>query len=410
MAAKGDLTIFYDEKESLLRIVRESKHLADLPVDREMMQRGEDIAALCAAVSAVPKRPAQESADFVLNHSMYSVDFVTLPSVKRSQQADLFRTELKNSYHNFDELEFLKTEIHTGKNTVTYCVHAVQRRLLSELKAEFGKLNINIVRFLPYGTAIVCGAALENAAVRKQPCLVLDIGAGASYIAAYGKETLLGGLEIPFGIEALSDNRVVSERALCRADAAQLLVINARERAKSTKLTMAINIEEEGIDDDVEDDELTPEEVAQLSKQPPLPKMTAEGSVEAGADFYNDEDDDEDGPTKTVSVKTYSRSAVRVLPKFMRRPTPEGEENFVIENFRLFEKRVLLTLRQMRGTEFFPETQTVFIRLPKGYEFVTEALALQNPKVKWVLLPCPQEKSLALSGAKDVFSAKLPVY
>lgn len=409
MASRGDLTIFYDAKDSLLRIVRDGQKLADLPVDRDGFQRGEDIAALTAALAAVPKRPSQESADFILSHAMYGVDFVTLPNVKRSQQADLFRTELRNSYHNFDELEFLKSEIHTGKNTVTYCVCVVQRKLMSELKAEFAKLNINIVRFIPYGTALLSGAALENSALRKQPCLLLDIGNGASYIAAFGKDTLLGGLEIPFGMEALSDNRVVSERALCRADAAQLLVINARERAKSTKLTMAINIEDESIDDEVDDDELSPEEVAQLSKQPPLPKMTAEGSVDAVGDFYNDEDD-EDAPAKASNVKTYSRSAVRVLPKFMRRPTPEDAEGFVVENFRLFEKRVLLTLRQMHTSEYFPEVQTVFVRLPRGYEFVTEALALQNPKLKWVQLPCEQNKDLAQAGAKDVFSARLPVY
>ena len=412
MAAKGDLIIYYDPKDSMLRIVREGqKRLAELPVDRERMQRGEDVAALSDALSALPKRPSQESADFLLTHAMYGVDFITLPNVKRSQQADLFRTELKNQYLNYDNLEFLKTEIYSGKSTVTYCVHFVQKSMMDELRASFAKLNINITRFLPYGTALLSGAARLNAGVKKQPCLLLDIQNSASYIAAYGKETLLGGLEVPFGIEALSDNRVVSERALCRADTAELLVINSRERAKSTKLTMAINIEDELIDDSVEDDEsgLTAEEVAQLSKNPPLPKLTAEGSVETGDVYYDDEDDEDAKPTQP-SVKTLNRSAVRVLPKFMRRPIPETPQGFVLENFRLFEKRVLLTLRQMKGTEYMPDTQTVFLRLPKGMEYITEELAKADPKVHWVTLTADREALLALSGAQDVFSAKLPVF
>ena len=263
--------------------------------------------------------------------------------------------------------------------------------------------------------------AVNERALLTARLIILSLENNYGYIAAFGKDSLIGGLEIPFGIEALSDKRVMSERALYRDDSAELLVINARERAKSTKLTMAINIEDEKIDDSVQSDEdeetenkeenaVSVSEIAAINEEnPELPDITKAGSENPDDD---DDDDDEDDTPEARNVKTLNKSAVRVLPKFMRRPTPETPQGFVMENFRLFERRILLTAREMSLSGYMPKPDTVYMFLPQKMAFIADVMAHENPGLKWVNVADMSQKrgELALQGAQNFAPYKLPVF
>lgn len=422
MAVKGGI-IYYDAGAYVWRVMRDAENvLAELPVEHYLMDRGEDVSAILGSLqNNIGKLSAPLTADFIMPHFMYGVDFITLPSIKKSHLGENFKTELRNMYKNYDELVFLSNEIYSAKASVTYSVFFTQKKVLADLRAAFAKVNINIVRFLPYGSTLACGAMKMNNAVRKSPCLILSLENNYGYIAAFGKDSLIGGLEIPFGIEALSDTRVMSERALYRDDSAELLVINARERAKSTKLTMAINIEDEKIDDSVQSDEdeetenkeenaVSVSEIAAINEEnPELPDITKAGSENPDDD---DDDDDEDDTPEARNVKTLNKSAVRVLPKFMRRPTPETPQGFVMENFRLFERRILLTAREMSLSGYMPKPDTVYMFLPQKMAFIADVMAHENPGLKWVNVADMSQKrgELALQGAQNFAPYKLPVF
>lgn len=418
MAVKGGI-IYYDAGVCTWRVMRDANTLlAELPVERYLMNRGEDVSAILSSIQNIEKLSTPLTADFIMPHFMYGVDFITLPSIKKSHLGENFKTELRNMYKNYDELVFLSNEIYSAKASVTYSVFFTQKKVLSDLRAAFGKVNINIGRFLPYGSTLVCGAMKMNSAVRKNPCLILSLEKNYGYIAAFGRDTLMGGLEIPFGIEALSDSKVMSERTLYRDDSAELLVINARERAKSTKLTMAINIEDEKIDDSIQDDEdenkeentVSVSEIAAINEEnPELPDITKAGTE--NDDEYDDDDDEDDAP-EVKNIKTLNKSAVRVLPKFMRRPTPETPQGFVMENFRLFERRILLTAREMTLSGYMPKPETVYMFLPQEMSFVADVMAHENPNLKWVNVADMSQNrgDLALQGAANFAQYKLPVF
>lgn len=396
-------------EKALIRIFADG-NTTEIPVDAAMLNRGEIATAVGNSLSGVQKFPEPLSAVFVLPHNLYGVDYISLPTMKKARLDDSFKTELRAMYKNYDALSFQSMDIFSGKSSVTYRVIFARRDLLDSLKSCFSAINVQIGRFLPYGAAVLEGASKLNPAVRKTACLVLDIGEKYSYISACGRETLLGGMEIPFGAEALSDARVMPERVLYQHDSAELLVINARERAKSTKLTMAINLEDEYIDDSVlnDEDEIAPD---------PVPSDITHVGEEhtSDADLQYDDDADDAEPMEEnagiAAVKTLRKSAVRQLPKFMRREEPTTRDGYILENFRLFERRVLLTAREMSLNDYFPRVETVYLSMPDRFAFVADEMNRDNPALKWSYLQKNGEGSddLPTFGALNLSSGKMPV-
>lgn len=382
----------------------------NLPIDTAMLSRGEIALALNSALAALPKYSALRSAAFILPHTTYGVDFVSLPNIKKAQLGESFKTELRSMHKNYEALSFQSAEIYAGKTSVTYRVAFARSELLNEIRACFLKINIKIEKFVPYGAALLDGA-MKLGAARKNPCLVLDIGEKYAYIAAYGKDTLLGGAEIPFGVEALSSTRVMPERLLSHHDSAELLVINSKERAKSMKLTMAINLEEEYIDGTPPAEEPAP---VQETTEPLAEQVAETAAAEARSEEDKDEFDDEEAEIAEKdlppAVKTLKKT-IRQLPKFMRREEPTTAEGYVLENFRLFEKRVLLIAREMSLNEYFPRIETVYVSLPQEFSFLIEKMNESNPSFKWAYLNKEEAKSEdpAIFGAFTP-SGKMPTF
>lgn len=396
-------------EKALIRIVADG-NTTDIPVDAAMLSRGEISATISSSLANVQKFPTPLSAIFILPCCMYGVDYVSLPTMKKARLDDSFKTELRAMYKNYDALSFQSADIFSGKFNVTYRLIFARKELLDSLKASFAAVNVQIEKFLPYGAAVLEGASKLNSAVKKTPCLVLDIGDKYSYISAGGKETLLGGLEIPFGVEALSETRVMPERLLYQHDSAELLVINSRERAKSTKLTMAINLEDEYIDDSI----LSDESDGEIAPNPEPGDLTHAGEEQTtDIDEADDDADDTEEIVEMPTVKTLRKSAVRQLPKFMRREEPTTKEGYILENFRLFERKVLLVAREMSLNDYFPHVETIFLSMPEKFAFIADEMNRTNPAFKWSYLQKTGEKSpeeLPILGGLQLSSGKMPVF
>ncbi len=390
--------LYYLPHKGIFRIKCDKK-VTDIAVDKREIARGSFSSALEEALESQGKLSESVSADFILPHFMYGVDFITLPSVKRGHIEDAYKAQLKSAYKNYSDLVFQKSEISTGK-TVTFRVIFVRRSLINELKEGFSKLGVNINRFIPQGVALYEGASKLESSVKKSPSVVLNIGDDESYIAAYSGDVLLGGVPVPFGLRALSDNRVMYEKQLYHTDAAELLVINAKERAKSTKLTMAIDLDEEI-------DETLPDEDDVIEQNPELPDLTVAGSDEEPVENESVQDeDDEDIPP---AIKTLRKSAIRVLPKFMRREEPTDPQGFVLENFRMFEKRILMLIRDLALYEYFPKIENVVIALPAELAYITESMKSENPSLRWMTIG-EYDEELTISGALRVGGMKAVVF
>ncbi len=365
--------VYYQPQEGLF-ILHTPHQRWTIPVDKAEIARGAFAAALEETLGAVALPAEPITADFIMPHTMYGVDFITLPTIKRAQVEEAFRAELRAAHKNYSDLLFHKSEIHTGK-TVTFRVLFLRRSLRKALKEGFARLGIQLERFIPQGVALLEGAVRQQASVRKAPCVVLDMGQNDSYLAAYAADTLLGGLPIPFGLRALSHSQLVSERQLCHQDAAELLVINAIQRARSTKLTTAIDLEA------ADDDE-------------PM-----------GTDLEEADEDEDASP----AARTLRRGASRTLPKFMRREPPTTPEGFLLENFRLFEKRILMLIREMSLSDYLPKIQRIFVTLPREYAWIMDTMQAEDPAFQWTALE-QSEQTLLVSGGLRVGGGKAAVF
>ncbi len=385
----ADGILYYLPADGKFRIVT-GKDITDINADITDLREGSLVAKLDGKQN-FKELYLNMKFDFIVPHSMYGVDYITLPNIKRSKVEEAYKAQLQSFYKNYNDLVFQKTEISGGK-TVTFRVIFMRRSLISDIEAAFAEIGINIDRFIPCGEALFEGAVKLNSAVKKHPCVVLDIGEKESYLAAYGNDVLLGGMPIPFGMNALSDNKVIYERQLFHRDSSELLVINAKERAKSTKLTMAINFEQEEIDDSI------PDEDEIIEENPALPDLTV-----AGTDIINTQDDLDDNSAydEHIEVKTLYKSAVRTLPKFMQRETPETADGFVLENFRMFEKRLLMLIRDMSLTAYYPKIENIFIAIPQEYGFVISKMRSENPSYKWDIIKKAEEELTVLGTFKS---------
>ncbi|MGM9683644.1 MAG: hypothetical protein ACI3XQ_08600, partial [Eubacteriales bacterium] len=132
-------------------------------------------------------------------------------------------------------------------------------------------------------------------------------------------------------------------------------------------------------------------------------------------DLQFDDDADDAEPMEEnagiAAVKTLRKSAVRQLPKFMRREEPTTRDGYILENFRLFERRVLLTAREMSLNDYFPRVETVYLSMPDRFAFVADEMNRDNPAFKWSYLQKNGEGSddLPTFGALNLSSGKMPV-
>lgn len=54
------------------------------PIDTAMLNRGEIASALQSSLAALPQYSVPRSAAFILPHTLYGVDFVSLPNMKKA--------------------------------------------------------------------------------------------------------------------------------------------------------------------------------------------------------------------------------------------------------------------------------------------------------------------------------------
>lgn len=114
---------------------------------------------------------------------------------------------------------------------------------------------------------------------------------------------------------------------------AELAVINARERAKSKKLTV--------MEDEEDEEDLLP--------------IDAEEGAAAMAE----------SETLTVGTQKVLKKTPRKLPKFMLRDLPETEEGIAYENFRVFMKWALTLIDSNKKITDLGKLEYVCVNLPE---------------------------------------------
>ena len=188
---------------------------------------------------------------------------------------------------------------------------------------------------------------------------------------------------IAFAWEFLT-GEVVDETELYTHDSADLVLLNARERAKAMKLTTFddININGKKPRDD-------------NSPPPPEEEFSDEETLNFDEETDEEPEEREVRPAQPKKVKSK-----RKLPAYMLRDLPESEEGVILENFRNIQKRILLIERQCELSGYLPKIETVCLNLPKEFEMIASKLNAdtEHNKLHWMNLPVKSNPKISSVG------------
>lgn len=399
------MIIYIDSAESKTKILnadsspRETTKLVSVAIPKTMMdvRNVSEILEIALSTYVTGKgKFRSSSATVVLPNSFVGFDILTLPNISKRHMADAFNTEYRLMYKNYEQLIMRSEILSATKKTTTYILYMIQKQVVEDINKTLSKYNLKVdnISF----TAACLRESLGNldSKLAKKDFLLVNVGKQSTDIVMCAKERVLGGAELPFGLNILYDDKVVNQSLVNVDTIAELLVINAKERAKAKKLTMALDIDgddddEENVEREVSDINLNNQiadgennpiyEAAMPTKQDML-AMAREMQKEESERLSNSDGDDdfeEEFVQEEVTIKTL-RKKERRLPSFMQRPLPETEDGFVIENFRIIYGKIMQYVRYCRLSEQLPSYDKVVVALPQQMSFLVEYMTAEEKR------------------------------
>lgn len=311
-----------------------------------------------------PDAPLQR-VSLILSDSTVLTDTVNIPVINKKAMDSSLAATLSNLY-NSAELKFNRYMALQNRQVATYAVTAMKKEMLFNLHTTFTSHQIGIAN-VTFASSSATNAVLAlNPKLRNASFVILDIEDEFAKIILVAKGKTLGFYSLPFGSKILYKTRVMPEDLLFDHSVGELVVLNAREKAKAKALTMA----DDTITEPAEDEQVTEGEGDEIAP-PPKPK------VEDDDDFEYDDTVEEE--TEEFSFVTKGRKKkARKLPKFMLRPTPTNREGFMYENFRLFVKWTLEVIAGNPGITALGAPEAVYVNMPEEYNFLYDMVNMKE--------------------------------
>lgn len=314
----------------------------------------------------------------VLPDSAVMLDAIKVPTMKGANQTrKTLSVTLGNLYKNYSDLRMLAYVADQNKQYSTYAITAVQRKIASSIYAACAE-NKLFVETLTFESCATVGGALALYPKNKNDSyLFLDIKENFSKFIFVANGKITGFYPLPFGLDLLNSQGVISEDMLFNHSYAELFVLNAKERAKSKKLTVALDEQTAEVNEDDEDFETT--------------------------------DGDEEAVEHAVSKQV--RKSKRKLPKFMLRDIPETLEGVQCENFRVFTKWALNLIKDNEKLVSLSKPEFVLVNIPENLEFIIDKVneELEENEIRFTRLPTDEQNGEILLNL-ELFGGLFPRY
>lgn len=274
------------------------------------------------------KNPGMDlsKASLILPDHLFLLDMVSIPVIHKKAMQHSLSLAIETIYKNADELSLMTYSVQQTKQTATFGLAGARRELLEKTRQVFADNGINITGVTYASSAMTNGAFVLNPKLRNETFLLMDVKENYARFAFVVRGVTMGYYDLPFGHDMLYKSRMASEDMLFDHRAGELLVLNAKERARAKQLTM-------------------------------------EGTFGVGTE-------EEDAPTYETAADGTVRRSARKLPKFMQRPTPQSRNEFVYENFRIFVKWALDLINNNQSIVSLSKLEKVVVNMPAEYNFL----------------------------------------
>lgn len=338
----GEAVHFYSaEKGNQKNIKHDTHSYRARPFDEEFFEKFANILKLHCE-----KNPGEQlqKVSLVLPDQIFLMDTVNIPTIQKSAMNTSLGLAIRNIYKNADALEYKTYTAAQNKQFTTYGLVGIRRDIIARLKKICSDQQVSIGNITFCANSMANGAFVLNPKLKNASFILLDLKERIARFSIVIKGKTVGYYSLPFGYGILSRTRLVAEDLLFDHSSAELLVLNAKERAKAKQLTVG-------------------EEVAAMD--------TAEDEAVDEAENANEksfEIDDDDFETKYSAA--LAKKAARKLPKFMLRDTPVGKEAYAYENFRIFMKWTLDLYNNNASLMNLGTVDTVYVNMPDENAFL----------------------------------------
>lgn len=292
----------------------------------------------------------------LLPNRVFMFDTINVPSIKKQAMANSLTLSISSLYKNNKDLKFNNYALAQNKQYATYGIIGIRKEILIKVKKACEDAGAGIQEITLTANALANSAFVLNPDLKNDSFLLLDVKEDSANYAYIIKGKMVGYYHLPFGYNMLYKSRLAAEDLLFDHATGELLVLNAKEKAKARQLT-------------------TMDQTSTLGT--------------AGTEF--DEDDEEMNNNEQLEVSFENRGnqykkVARKLPKFMLRETPKTKEEYVYENFRIFMKwsQDLLINNPILTSIGLPKQ--VYVNMPREYDFVYE-MANNSEESKITYLP-----------------------
>lgn len=296
-----------------------------------------------------PQLPLDNVA-LVLPDHVVIMDTVTIPVITRKAMQNSLNVAIDSIYKNSDDILFNTFQAVQTKQIATYNISGVRKDLIDRLVdiCEKNQITVQCVTFA--ANTLVNGAIVMNSKLKNGSGLVLDIKETFTRFAFVTKGRTTGFYSLPFGFNMLYRTRLAAEDVLFDHAPGELLVLNAKEKAKAKRLTMFGG-----------EVELSEEEMQETEQDADWD----DGNTQADKPFTVNEDG-----IFSSDAEALPQKAARKLPKFMQRPIPITREEYIYENFRIYIKWALDLLSGNPLITSLGEPEAVYVNMPADFQFL----------------------------------------
>lgn len=303
-------------------------------------------------------------------------DTIKVPTLRGFRQTQkTLDVTLGGIYRNYNDLQVSAALADQNKLYTTFSVAAIQKRIAAEVYTACSENHLLVDTLTYASSAAIGGLTALNPKLKNESYLFLDVkDVYATFVfVADGKAT--GFYSLPFGLEFLRKPKITQEDMLFDHSYAELIVLNAREKAKAKKLTVMAT-EAADDDEDEEDEAEEAENTATAAEADAAEKTDAQAPSDTEEDDYEDDYEDEEEEAEAEAAvtevvtpvqpmqKLFVRKSPRKLPKFMQREVPETAEGILYENFRIFLKWAMTLIQGNERLVALGKPEHVYVNLP----------------------------------------------
>lgn len=301
-----------------------------------------------------------QKVSLILPDTVFLTDMINIPTIQKKAMNTSLEVAIQAIYKNIGELSYKTFSAAQNKQYTTYGLVGIRKDIITRLKDVCSDNHISISNITFCANASANGAYVLNPKLKNSSFVLLDIKEKSAEYAIVVKGKTVGSYSLPFGYSILSKSRIVAEDLLFDHSPAELLVLNAKERARAKQLTVG-------------------EEIAAMESDAEAAESAEQAENESAAEVEDN--------FETVYSSGLTKKVARKLPKFMLRDNPSGKEGYVYENFRIFLKWTLDFIASNATLVNLGEIDTVYVNMPQENAFLYDMINADEEEHKVKFLP-----------------------